>query len=102
MTDIHDNMDLLSKHAAGKLTLKALMALPVGGFLASGVADRLGTPKMAEPVAPLNGRNAQWERAKKLGAAQKNFFHFTDKATYAAAFAQAISASKSHPLRKMP
>ena len=57
---------------------------------------------MAEPVAPRAARKDQWERAKKLGAAQKNFFHFKDKASYAAAFAQAISETKGHPLNKMP
>lgn len=102
MVDINDKRDLLDKHAAGKLTRKALLALPNGGFLASGVLDRFGTPLMAEPVAPPNGRKEQWERAKKLGAAQRNYFHFKDKATYATAFAQAISASKSHPLHNAP
>lgn len=94
--------DSLGKHAAGKLTMKTLLALPDGGFIASGVCDRYGTPLMAEPVAPRNGRKAQWERAKKLKSAQRNFYHFKDKASYAACVAQAISADNRHPLNKMP
>lgn len=94
--------DSLGNHAAGKLTLKTLMTLPDGGFIASGVCDRFGIPLMAEPVAPRNGRKAQWERTKKLKAAQRNFYHFKDKASYAACFAQAISAANGHPLNEMP
>jgi len=102
MVYINDKMNLLDQHAAGKLTLKALLALPDGGFLASGIVDRLGAPKMAEPIAPRAARKEQWARAKKLGVAQRNFYHFKDKATYAAAFAQTISTCPNHPLHNMP
>lgn len=66
----------------GKLTKKALFSLSEGGLLASGVTDNMGHPILAEPVAPLAERKAQWQRIKEREADQRNFLHFIDKAAY--------------------
>jgi hypothetical protein len=54
--------------ACGKLSKKTLFSLPEGGLLSSNVTDGIGHPLVAEPVAPLAEREAQWcERRRESG-----------------------------------
>ena len=66
----------------GKLSKKALFSLPAGGLLSSNVTDDMGHPLVAEPVAPLAEREAQWQRIKEKGADNRHYMLFVDKAAY--------------------
>ena len=81
----------------GKLTKKALYSLSEGGLLASNVTDNMGHPLVSEPVAPLAEREAQWQRIKGKGAAQKQCVHFKDKAAYA----RFMATIRNLPLNEM-
>jgi len=54
--------------ASGKLTKRFLLSLEKGLHLVSGVYDgttrQTATPAFAEPVAPTEDREAQWQRIK--------------------------------------
>lgn len=83
--------------ACGKLSKKTLFSLPAGGLLTSNVTDDIGHPLVAEPVAPLAEREAQWQRIKGKGADSRSFVLFVDKAAYSKQWAQCPNL----PLNKM-
>ena len=85
----------LPKYRSARLSKKVFMSLPAGGFLVSGVFDFASHPVFAEPVAPLQKREAQWVRIKELKVDQQHFTRYPNKAIYAKEYAKISPPSKS-------
>ncbi len=53
---------MIRPHYSERLTKKFFLSLPCGVYLTSNLALTPGQPIFAEPVAPLDEREAQWKR----------------------------------------
>ncbi|WP_141400579.1 hypothetical protein [Magnetospirillum sp. 15-1] len=65
-----------------RMTKKFLMSLPSGNFIASNCMRQDGIPIIAEQVAPLSEREAQWGRIKDNRLSGTTFFVFHDANTF--------------------
>ncbi len=67
---------------SGKLTKKFLMDIDEGLFLVSNIGYTPLQPVLAEDVAPINEREYQWAKIKKVGASGRLCRVFKSKDDY--------------------
>jgi hypothetical protein len=69
---------------AGRLTKKALFDFPEGSFLLSNIYNPDMTPRLAEPIPPVEQRATFWRKLVGDGIAKTRVYVFKDASSYRA------------------